>query len=182
MNILRRDECENKMKKMEIIKLLPEIKMIKKAVLRDGVIDAWIKAAQKGGWRRINDVPFTLLLDTDRTLIEHTRSVTRMSYLIATERNDLDVDVVLAGALVHDVGKLLEYTKKGKKVIKSEHGRLIRHPVSGYSICLEVGLPLSVAHVVAAHSAEGDKVTRSGEAVVINHCDFIDFDIEKNKK
>ncbi|OGC41949.1 hypothetical protein A2Y85_06430 [candidate division WOR-3 bacterium RBG_13_43_14] len=170
------------MKQQQIVKLFPEIKLIKKAELRDGVIKAWLNAVDKGGWRSINDLPFTLLVDTGKTLIEHTRIVTRMAYAIATERSDLNIDIVLAGALVHDVGKLLEYTRKGKQIVKSDYGKMVRHPVSGYGICLEVGLPLPVAHIVAAHSVEGDKVKRSKEAVVINHCDFIDFDIEKNKK
>ncbi len=170
------------MNQKQIIKLLPEIELIKSRELRQGVVQAWLKAADKGGWTRIDNLPFTLLTDTSKTLIEHTRIVTRMAYAVANERSDLNKDIVLAGALVHDVGKLLEYVKKGKKIIKSEFGKMVRHPVSGYGICLEVGLPIKVAHIVAAHSAEGEKVKRSREAVVINHCDFIDFDIEKNKK
>src|SRR4030042_2949285 len=110
------------MKQQQIVKLLPEIKLIKKAELRDGVIKAWLNAVDKGGWRSINDLPFTLLVDTGKTLIEHTRIVTRMAYAIATERSDLNIDIVLAGALVHDVGKLLEYTRKGKQIAKSDYG------------------------------------------------------------
>ena len=83
--------------------------------------------------------------------------------------------------MVHDVGKLLEYKKLGKKYTKSGFGELVRHPVSGYALALDAGLPIEVAHIVATHSVEGDKVKRSNEAVIIHHCDFIDFDIERSK-
>jgi hypothetical protein len=75
---------------------------------------------------------------------------------------------------------LLEYAREGSEVVKSKQGSMIRHPVSGYGLVLEVGLPVEVAHIVAAHSTEGEKVKRSKEAIIINHCDFVDFDIEKS--
>lgn len=161
-----------------IRKLLPEISRIGDTKLREGVIDVWLLAAKKGGWDKIDEIPFTLLAKTKRTLIEHTRTVTNMAIAIAETRGDLDIDTIVAAGLVHDVGKLLEYTKKGKTITKSPQGKLVRHPVSGYGLAIEVGLPLAVAHIIAAHSKEGEGVLRSKEAIVIHHCDFIDFDME----
>lgn len=169
------------MNKKYIEKIFPEIKKIKQSSIRKGVIDAWILGIKKGHWKRINDIPFTLLIKTKKTLIEHTRMVTSMAMAIASKRHDLNMDFVIAGGLVHDIGKLLEYKKKGRKFIKSNYGELVRHPVSGYGLAIEAGLPLEVAHIVAAHSVEGEKAKRSNEAILINHCDFIDFEIEKAK-
>jgi putative nucleotidyltransferase with HDIG domain len=170
------------MDKAYIEKILPEIKHITSKELRNGVVKAWLLAAEKGKWEKIDDVPFTLLADTKRTLIEHTRVVTTMAMAVARERDDLDIDVLIAAGLVHDVGKLLEYCRQGGNIVKSDHGKMVRHPVSGYAVVLEAGLPLEVAHVVAAHSVEGESVTRSKEAIVIHHCDFIDFDITRSMK
>ena len=170
------------MDKAYVEKIFPEIKHIKKQELRDGVVKAWLLAAEKGNWEKIDDVPFTLLADTKRTLIEHTRLVTAMAMAIAQKRDDLDFEVLVAAGLVHDVGKLLEYCRQGQNIVKSAHGKLVRHPVSGYNLALEAGLPLEVAHVVAAHSTEGEVVARSPEAIVIHHCDFIDFDITRAMK
>jgi len=161
--------------------ILPEIDRIEDKELRGGVINAWLLAIEKGKWQRIDDIPFTLLTQAKTTLIQHTRAVTNMAIAIASTRQDLDHDVLIAGALVHDVGKLLEYGRKNKDIVKSEHGQKVRHPVSGYGIVLEAGLPLEVAHIVAAHSKEGEGMARSPEAIVIHHCDFIDFDIAKAK-
>ncbi len=163
-----------------IEELLPEIQLIENIDLRDGVVKAWLLAAEKGHWQKLDDVPFTLLTETTQTLIMHTRVVTNMALAIANTRDDLDHDILIAGGLVHDVGKLLEYVREGGSVKKSPLGKLIRHPVSGYGIASEAGLPLEVCHIVAAHSKEGEVVERSREAIVINHCDFIDFDIARS--
>jgi len=42
-------------------------------------------------------------------------------------------------------------------------------------------LPYQISHIIAAHSKEGEFVTRIPEAVIIHHCDFIDFHIEKGE-
>jgi putative nucleotidyltransferase with HDIG domain len=165
----------------DIEKLFPEIREIKNRALRSRVIQAWLIALKRGKWKRIDGIPFTLLEKTRKTLIQHTRSVTQMAMAVARIRADVDMDTVIAGGLVHDVGKLLEYRKKGSRFIKSNYGKRIRHPVSGYGIALEAGLPTEIAHIIAAHSGEGDNVSRSREAILIHHCDFIDFDIATSK-
>lgn len=169
------------MDEIYIKKIFSEINEIKDSRLRSGVVNVWLNAIRKGRWQNIEDIPFTLLIQTKKTLIEHTKTVTQMAMEIARLRKDLHWDYIVAGGLVHDVGKLLEYEFKAGKYIKSDYGNLIRHPVSGYHLVLESGLPLEIAHIVAAHSEEGEKVNRSPEAIVIHHCDFIDFDIEKRK-
>ncbi len=167
------------MDKEHIQKMLPEVDRIKDKELRNGVINAWLLAIEKGKWHKIDDIPFTLLTKVKKTLIEHTRAVTNMAIAIASTRQDIDHDVLVAGALVHDVGKLLEYGRENREIVKSKHGQRVRHPISGYGIVLEAGLPLEVAHIVAAHSKEGESTGRSPEAIIIHHCDFIDFDIAK---
>jgi len=163
-----------------IRKIFPEVDEIKDEVLRSKVIKIWRKAMERGGWDEIESIPFTLLISTDKSLVEHTRIITRMAMAVADERKDLDMDKVIAGALLHDVGKLLEYGKKDGRVVKSEMGKRIRHPVSGAALAMEEGLD-SIAHIIAAHSKEGEFVERSKEAILIHHCDFIDFEIEKAK-
>ncbi len=158
-----------------------ELHKIENKTLKEGVIKVWVLGCERGGWKRIDDIPFTLLIPTKISLIEHTRRVTQMAISITEVRDDLDRDILIAGALTHDVGKLLEYTRKGNKVIKSEFGIRVRHPISGYELALRVGLSRKVAHIIAAHSHEGDKIERSPEAIVVHHCDFIEFEIAKGK-
>ena len=165
-------------------RLFPEANQIRDPKLLDKVRRTWELAQQRGGWKvdELDHIPFTLLVETRKSLPEHTRSVTRMAMAVARERSDLNMDYVIAGGLLHDVGKLLEYEKLGGKVVKSKSGALVRHPVSGYGLTRETGLPLEVSHIVISHSEEGEKVKRIPEAILIHHCDFIDFEIAKEWK
>ena len=165
-------------------RLIPEVNQIRNPKLKEGVLRTWQLAMERGGWQvdDLNHIPFTLLTPTKTTLLEHTRRVTRMAMAVAGERGDLNMDYVIAGGLLHDVGKLLEYEKREGKVMKSSSGELVRHPVSGYGLTAETNLPVEVSHIVIAHSDEGDKVKRIPEAILIHHCDFIDFEIAKGWK
>jgi putative nucleotidyltransferase with HDIG domain len=168
----------------QLSRLLPEASEIRNPKLMNEVLKTWRLALERGAWK-IEDlkyIPFTLLTDTTRSLLDHTRSVTRMAMAVARERGDLKMDYVIAGGLLYDVGKLLEYEKRGGKVVKSESGELVRHPVSGYGLTRENNLPLEVSHIVISHSDEGEKVNRTPEAILIHHCDFIDFEIAKGRK
>jgi putative nucleotidyltransferase with HDIG domain len=168
----------------QLRRLLPEAMSIQDPKLVDKVLRTWKLALQRGGWKidDLNHIPFTLLVETKKTLLEHTRSVTGMAMAVARERGELNMDYVIAGGLLHDVGKLLEYEKHDGKVVKSRSGELVRHPVSGYGLTRETGLPLEVSHIVISHSDEGEKVKRTPEAILIHHCDFIDFEIAKGMK
>jgi len=74
----------------------------------------------------------------------------------------------------------MEYEKIGGKYVKGEYGKKFRHPVSGALLAKECGLPDEVVLIIYAHSHEGDNLKRSPEAIIVNHCDFIDFEIKKS--
>ncbi len=164
--------------------LFPEVTQISDPKLAEGVAKTWQLAQERSSWKMddLPNIPFTLLIPTTTSLVEHTRSVTRMAMAVGRERGDLNMDYVIAGSLLHDVGKLLEYERSGQKIVKSKSGELVRHPVSGYALTREIGLPLEVSHIVISHSEEGDKVRRTPEAILIHHCDFIDFEIAKRRE
>jgi putative nucleotidyltransferase with HDIG domain len=164
-------------------KMFPELERIKDAKLREQAAQVWVEAMRRGGWKDLDGIPFTLLAgEVEQTLVQHTRMVTDQAMAVAEHRKDLKWDYVVAGALLHDVGKLLEYVRKDGKVGTSANGKMLRHPVSGAGLAMVVGLPDEIVHMIAAHSKEGDMVKRTPEAVLINHCDFIDFEIVKAKK
>ena len=98
---------------------------------------------------------------------------------VTHERNTSTKIYLIAGALLHDVGKLLEYEMKDGKIMKSKFGEKMRHPAAGAQLAEECDLPKEVVHIIAAHSHEGDSMNRSPEAIIIHHCDFIDFEIKK---
>ncbi len=160
-----------------------ELLLIKDEDLRNKVINVWKEAANRGVWESLDDVPFTLLIKDSGKLIDHTKRVTNLVKVICDQRTeDLNLDFLIAGALLHDVGKLLEYEKKDGKFVIGEYGKKFRHPLSGALLAKEIGLPDEVIFIIYSHSYEGDKIKRSPEAVIVNHCDFIDFEIKRSLK
>ena len=87
----------------------------------------------------------------------------------------VDMDTVIAGAILADVGKLLEYEKVSGKAVQSERGKLLRHPFTGVALAMEAGVPDRVCHIIAAHADEGNLVKRSTEAYIVHHADFMSF-------
>ena len=173
----------------KILELLPEIGEIQDPGLRDLTHKIWFEAVKKGGWSEgdLVRMPFTLLLKSVVvTLIEHTRAVTRTAVSIGDVlRRDypgkvrVDRDVLLSGAILHDVGKLFEYALEKGEFVKSRAGELLRHPISGAAFAYQFGLPEEIVHVIAAHSKEGDGGRRTIEAIIVNHADFVNFDVFK---
>ena len=158
-----------------------QLEWIKDENLKQKVISVWKEAAKRGGWTSVEDAPFTLLIENSGKLIDHTKRITNLAKSVYDNIEEkLNLDFLIAGALLHDVGKLLEYVKKDGKYVKSKYGEKFRHPVSGALLSRELGLPDEVVLIIYAHSHEGDKLKRSPEAVIVNHCDFIDFEIKKS--
>jgi len=144
---------------------------------------------RRGGWKAndLNEMAFTLLIpDCPVNFVEHTRAVTLTCVAVADvfekvygDRNPVNRDQLTAGALLHDVGKLLEYTTMGGETVKSEFGARLRHPFGGVILAAEQGLPSEVLHMIAAHAREGDLVKRSREATILFHADFTSFETLK---
>ena len=164
-----------------IVEAFPQIGEIVNDDLREKVISMWQMVIDEGGWTDLDGIPFTLLIpDAPYDLFEHTRRVTDEAMAVAKARGDLDMDLIIAGGITHDVGKLLEYERTPEgKVVKSRTGALLRHPVTGMEVAGRVGAPEELLHIIVAHSKEGEAVRRIPEAIVIHHCDFIDFHIAK---
>jgi len=173
----------------QIIALLPEIGEIRDPSLRDRVVSVWEESITQGGWvpDELTRIPFTLLAgEIEMTFIEHVRCCARMCLALERtlgevwgERVPIDHDTLLAGALLADVGKPLEYARKDGRIVKGRRGQMLRHPFSGVGLCYKHGLPDEVMHIVATHSTEGDHVQRSIESIIFHHADFVDFDIAR---
>ncbi len=169
-----------------LLKKLPEINLIVDLTLREKVVKVWEEALLRGGWTidDLDKIPFTLLIkECNISFCEHTRGVTKTAIAMAKaisetyhERIALNMDYLTAGAILHDVGKLLEYKKGGSGYVKSRSGELLRHPFSGVMICGKFDMPEEVVHMIATHAKEGDLGKRIAEGYIINHADFANFE------
>jgi putative nucleotidyltransferase with HDIG domain len=128
-------------------------------------------------------MPFTLAKKVELNFAQHVRSVTKICRAVAETFDEiykgklsLDRDVLLAGALLHDVGKLLEMEEKDSRFRRGPDGKLVRHPFSGVALADEHGIPPAVQHIIGTHSKEGDPFPRTPEAVIVHLADFMNFD------
>ena len=170
-----------------ISELWPELMWITDAALREKTARVWELALERSVLTPddLLRIPFTLLCGPDLkvSFMEHKRSVVHIARDAGRTINDMyhgelpvDMDVLIAGAILADVGKLLEYEKDDRgNAIQGSYGKYLRHPFSGVSLAEQCGLPPEVCHIIAAHADEGNLVRRSTEAYIVHHADFMTF-------
>ncbi len=130
-------------------------------------------------------IPFTLLCGPDLkvTFMDHKRSVVHIARDAGNTINAMyhgelpvNMDVLISGAILADVAKLLEYVlDENGNAIQGTYGKYLRHPFSGVSLAEECGVPPEVCHIIATHAGEGNMVKRTTEAYVVHHADFMTF-------
>jgi putative nucleotidyltransferase with HDIG domain len=172
-------------------RLWPEIEWIGDAALREAVTETWMTALADSPLQPedLERIPFTLLVpDCPATFMEHKRCVVHIARRSAEAMEQflgkalsIDHDVVIAGAILADVGKLLEYELVDGEARQSARGKSLRHPFTGVAVAMACGVPDEVCHIIATHAAEGDLVRRSTEAYIVHHADFMSFEPFKNQ-
>jgi len=171
----------------QVQKLWPELEWISDKSLREKTAKTWELALKRSVLtaRDLEKIPFTLLCGPDLkvSFMAHKRCVVHLAKASGDKMNkffgsDLPVnmDVLISGAILADVGKLLEYEldKEGNS-FQGKYGQYLRHPFSGVSLAEECGVPPEVCHIIAAHAHEGDMVKRTTEAYIVHHADFMTF-------
>jgi len=165
---------------------LPEVDEIRDAGLAAKVVEAWALALASSSFDAIAEIEpsgnpgVNTLRRGSQT--DHIRGVTRMALALAEQLQaqlpDLvvDRDILIAGALCHDVGKPWEFDPENRRRWEADPRAAglpaIRHPAFGVHLCLTVGLPEEVAHCAAAHSGEGELLVRSLENTIVHHADY----------
>ncbi len=169
--------------KDQLFELLPEISFITDSHLRQQTVAVFSEAMVLGGWA-INDldrIPFTMQIPNNPiNLVRHIRSVCQISMATADVLENtyphffrIDRDVLRCGALLHDVGKLIEYMETESGFVTSPTGKFLRHPFIGASLASKHGLPPEVAHIIATHGVEGNTGYRTPSAMIVHYATAI---------
>jgi len=173
--------------------LWPELDWIHDISLREKTAKTWEVALERSILKAgdLDNIPFTLLCGPEMkvTFMEHKRCVVHIAKASGEKMNEyfgdelpVNMDILISGAILADVGKLLEYElDENGKSIQGKYGQYLRHPFSGVSLAEECGVPAEVCHIIAAHAHEGDLVKRTTEAYIVHHADFMTFLPFKNR-
>ena len=151
----------------------PELDDIDDESLEGNVVEAWVLALGRGGWRDIADIPYAWNIH-EVTNVEHVRGVTKIALDAAAIQREfhgaaVDVDVVVAACLLHDVGKAYEYVDHVAAELVDPDPTYadgaIPHSLSGYALAHEVGCPLAVQRAIPHFLGEVPERTLEAELV-----------------
>jgi len=120
-------------------------------------------------------------------LLEHILRLCRLVDVVCCIYRDLDRDILLTGAIVHDIGKVEElqwsvalgYSKKGALVGHIVQGSAMWENVSSY---VDENVRIHVEHIIASHHGQLDwgaaVLPMTREAMVFHLLDMIDSKYE----
>jgi 3'-5' exoribonuclease len=124
-------------------------------------------------------------------LLEHTVSVTRLCAVMAEHYGSVvDRDLLVTGALLHDVGKVQEIAIEAGFPYTTA-GRLLGHILLGLEMVHEAGRRLDVPdnrlrlveHLIAAHQGryewQSPREPRTLEALILHHADDTDAKVQQ---
>ena len=119
-------------------------------------------------------------------LLEHTLSMAILVDRIAGHYSDIDMDLLLAGAILHDIGKIREYEYQFS-IDYSDEGRLLSHIVIGLEMIDEKVVEIKgfteeqlllLKHMIVSHHGTREfgspEPPKTIEAVLLNYIDEID--------
>lgn len=122
-------------------------------------------------------------------LLEHTLSMALLTEKIKGHYSGIDMEMVLAGAILHDIGKIRELTG-GYKIDYSDEGRLLSHIVIGLQMVdekmkLVPNFPeekaVLIRHMITSHHGSREfgspEPPKTLEAVLLNYIDEMDSKI-----
>jgi 3'-5' exoribonuclease len=123
-------------------------------------------------------------------LIEHVLSLCHLAKFTASHYADIDLDLLLTGVILHDIGKVTELNY-ARGISYSDQGQLIGHITIGVRMVedklrLVPGFPEKlrdlVLHMILSHHGElefgSPKVPMFAEALLLHHLDNLDSKME----
>jgi putative nucleotidyltransferase with HDIG domain len=148
-----------------IRKTFPLIAKIKDAKLRKSVVKAWHIAWEESSFKNLEDAPFGMPEDAPPgvtsaegdTLVKHTNAVAgaalAMGRLLIRQYDvKINLDYVIAAAILHDLDKIVMYERKDGRTVHSALGGKMVHGAQGGHIALLAGLPQDIVFIIMAHS------------------------------
>jgi 3'-5' exoribonuclease len=119
-------------------------------------------------------------------LLEHTLSVVRLLEQVADHYNGIDRDMLITGGLLHDIGKIYEFSYD-RIIDYSDEGRLVGHIVIGVEmldkkIATINDFPdlaaMELRHLLLSHHGTQEfgspKRPKTLEALIVHHIDDLD--------
>ena len=175
------------MKENFLQEFTPYLEQIRSEEIRKSVLAIWNDLFEKSEWHDIHDAP-SELNSTAISLVAHTCNVTAYVIELAKvygsaykEQNMVfQMDNLIAGAMLHDVSKILEFHPTKTGVEKSEEGRLFGENFFVVNEIRKKNLPFEVMHIVVSDAVKTKPAPATREALLVYFADRIDMDVRNH--
>lgn len=166
----------------DISDTFPQLETIGDAGLRRRVTAAWSSAIEASDHESIDAIPYLPKYRDylgEASLGAHVRQTTAIAMALAEaieavyDASVLDRDTVIAGALLHDVSKVLETPPGGSPDESTAIGDLLGHPHYAQHLLAAEGLSVELQHIALSHSPKTGVGIRTPEAMVVWAADVL---------
>ncbi len=167
-----------------LVEALPALGEIRSDELRGKVAAVWLRLWRESGFPTVEEVPWWSVVRTGDagksvTLVEHVNLVAEaakgLAKVAAASGAEVDLDALLAGALLQDVDKLVML--KPESFEATEIAIHSQHTFYGAHTALNEDLPWPVVHMILSHSKNTGVRPRTLEAVILHYADYAVVDI-----
>lgn len=152
--------------------------------LRDRVVQVWSTALAEGDYDKLEEVEWLSGINgvaEGADQLSHQSDVTSIAIQlvdVVSERRpglEIDRDAVIAGALLHDVSKLVEGSNEFvfKRASDSAPTHYLPHPHYGVHLLAEAGLSPHLQHIALSHSPLSNVEPKTIEADIVMKADEV---------
>jgi putative nucleotidyltransferase with HDIG domain len=164
----------------DLNRVFPEIARIQDPTLRAQVTACWIDAWHQSQYSTLEEAIFSPQIPGCR-LIDHIRAVASIATHIAKmlahhHQISINHDVVLAGALLHDIDKMIIYEKTPQGYQQAQILTQFPHGYLGARLAHQHGIPDALEHLILSHTRRQLIIPTTIEAIIVHYADFADYD------
>jgi 7,8-dihydroneopterin 2',3'-cyclic phosphate phosphodiesterase len=170
----------------EIVGAFPIIDQIVDNGLKEVVIRAWQRALREGSFERIDQIPYSLAFPEVK-LVDHIRWVLDAALQMASLAEgrmgiSLDRELLIAAAILHDLGKAFEYREGENGPEETDIGRQFPHGFWGTHVAMEEGASRKLAHLIATHGHQSPIPPQLPEGIILHYADYGNADLLRLQK
>ena len=175
------------MSQFTIAEFEPILDLMEDKQLRQQVLDIYEEVYAKSEFQHPEDVP---MVHEDHSkwntnLIHHEATCTLAALAVARCVDEaygtkLNKDYIIAGDLLHDGSKPLEYWKNEKDAGHTRMMDWLGHSMVAANVAYDHGLPKEVVHIIISHTRFFDVPTATLEALLVYYTDLLDGEVRRN--
>lgn len=175
------------MEKAKMAELLaPALAYLTDEANKEKAVAAWVEVAEEGEWDKKGiehcGISTEMRPECTENLISHTCHVTQACAALYDSMGELFEKVgecnredLIVGAILHDIGKLLENDYVDGQACHGKTAKYFRHPITGAYYAKKYGFNDKVVHMVLTHSnmlsPEGPHAFNTPESLILKYID-----------